>query len=164
MTRRARIAVSGDPSAVAFARDRVTTQIQAWGVQLGEENLNAVKLVASELITNAVVHAGGFITIGLYFDEDRLLLVVHDSSPEPPSRQITTEDDEGGRGLVLVEFLSARHGWEPTSHGKKVWAEFVVPVSVPAARGGLLHQRLRAAAPQAFVHVMPERFAFAPGL
>ena len=159
MTRRARIAVAGAPSAVAFARDRVMTQIHAWGVRLGEDNLNAVKLVASELITNAVVHAGGLITIGLYLDEDRLLLVVHDSSPEPPSRQITTEDDEGGRGLVLVEFLSARHGWEPTCHGKKVWAEFVVPVSVPAARGGLLHQRLRAAAPQAFVHVMPERFA-----
>ncbi|MVO83516.1 ATP-binding protein [Streptomyces sp. p1417] len=164
MTRRARIAVSGDPTAVAFARDRVTNQIQAWGVQLGEEKLNAVELVASELITNAVVHAGGLITIGLYLDEDRLLLVVHDSSPEPPSRQITTENDEGGRGLVLVEFLATRHGWEPTAHGKKVWAEFVVPVSVPAARGGLLHERLRAAAPQTFVHVMPERFALAPGM
>ncbi|MEV0035205.1 ATP-binding protein [Streptomyces sp. NPDC050804] len=164
MTRRARIAVSGAPSAVAFARDRVTTQIQAWGVQLGEEKLNAVKLVASELITNAVVHAGGFITVGLYLDEDRLLLVVHDSSPEPPSRQITTEDDEGGRGLVLVEFLSARHGWEPTNHGKKVWAEFVVPVSAQATHRGILRKRMRAAAPRAVVRVMPEPFALVPAL
>lgn len=164
MTRRARIAVPGDPSAVAFARDRVITQIQAWGVRLGEEKRNAVKLVASELITNAAVHAGGFVTVGLYLSEDRLLLVVHDGNSEPPKRQNTTEDDEGGRGLVLVDVLSARNGWEPTSRGKKVWAEFVVSVSAPAARGGILRDRMRAAAPNAIVHVMPEHFAIAPGL
>ena len=97
MTRRARIAVSGDPSAVAFARDRVMTQIQAWGVQISEENLNAVKLVASELITNAVLHAGGFITIGLYLDEDRLLLVVHDSSPSYPVVKSPRRTTKGAR-------------------------------------------------------------------
>jgi anti-sigma regulatory factor (Ser/Thr protein kinase) len=164
MTRRARIAVTGDPSAVAFARDRVITQIQAWGVRLGEEQQNAIKLVTSELITNAVVHTEGFITVGLYLSENRLLLVVHDGNPEPPRRQNTTEDDEGGRGLVLVEFLATRHGWEPTNHGKKVWAEFVVPVPASAAHGGLLRERMRVAAPHAYVHVMSERFGLMPGL
>lgn len=164
MTRRARIAVAGDPSAVAFTRDRAITQIQAWGVWLGEDNQNAIKLVASELITNAVVHAGGFVTVGLSLSEDRLLLVVHDGNPEPPRRQSTTEDHEGGRGLVLVDFLAARSGWERTTNGKRVWAEFVVPASVQAARDGILRERMRAAAPHAIVHVMPERFAMAPGL
>lgn len=164
MTRRARIAVPGDPSAVAFARDRVITQIQAWGVRLGEEKRNAVKLVASELITNAVVHAGGFVTVGLYLSEDRLLLVVHDDNPEPPNRQNVAEDDEGGRGLALVDFLAARNGWEPTNNGKKVWAEFVVLVSASAAHGGILRERMRAATPNTFVHVMPEHFAMAPDL
>lgn len=85
MTRRARIAVTGAPSAVAFARDRVIAHIEAWGVRLGEEEQDAIKLVASELITNAVVHATGFVTVGLYLNEERLLLV-GSSTTATPSR------------------------------------------------------------------------------
>ncbi|MBQ0986549.1 ATP-binding protein [Streptomyces sp. F63] len=166
MTRRARFAVPGDPSAVAFARDRVITQIRAWGVRLGEGQQDAVRLVTSELITNAVVHAGGFITVGLHLSEGRLLLVVYDGNPEPPKRLTTTEDDEGGRGLALVGLLAARHGWEPTRHGKRVWAEFAVPAPNPAAPGGVPrgHGRERAPAPGVSVRaVVPEGFAEAPG-
>ncbi|MFF4521782.1 ATP-binding protein [Streptomyces bluensis] len=163
MTRRARIAVAGAPSAVAFARDRVIAHIQAWGVRLGEEEHDAIKLVASELITNAVVHATGFVTVGLHLNEERLLLVVHDCNPEPPRRQVTTEDDEGGRGLALVEFLAARHGWQPTSMGKKVWAEFEVPAPASAVEGRILSKRMRVLAPYANAHVVPERCALSLG-
>jgi anti-sigma regulatory factor (Ser/Thr protein kinase) len=166
MNRRARIAVTGDASAVAFARDRVITQIRAWGVRLGEEGQEAIKLVASELITNAVVHASCLVTVGLYLNWERLLLVVHDCNPAPPRPRITTEDDEGGRGLVLVELLAARHGWEPTNNGKKVWAEFDVPVPAPTARVhvGALRARMRAVTPYAFEYVIPERCARVPCL
>lgn len=71
MTRRARILVPGDPSAVGFARDRVLIQVRAWGVPLDEQLRDAVRLVASELITNAVVHGAGLTTVGLYLNEDR---------------------------------------------------------------------------------------------
>lgn len=134
MTRRARIAVGGDPSAVASVRHRVVAQVEAWGIQLGDEQKEAIKLVASELITNAVVHAGGVATVGLHLDDERLILVVHDRNPEPPRRQVTADDDEGGRGLVLVGFLAERNGWEPTGNGKRVWAEFQArPAESPAA-------------------------------
>lgn len=95
MTRRARILVPGDPSAVAFARDRVITQVRAWGVPLDAELRYAVKLVTSELITNAVVHAEGLITVGLYLNEEWLLLVVHDSDSRAPQQQKATAEDEG---------------------------------------------------------------------
>ncbi|MCX4587166.1 ATP-binding protein [Streptomyces sp. NBC_01481] len=127
MTRRARIVVPGDPSAVAFARARVITHVRTWGVPLDEELRESVKLVASELITNAVVHGGGFATVGLYYADGRLLLVVHDGNADEPRRECATGDDEAGRGLALVELLAARNGWEPTANGKKVWAEFDVP-------------------------------------
>jgi anti-sigma regulatory factor (Ser/Thr protein kinase) len=52
-TRRARLLVPGDPSAVAFARERVLTYARVWGVRLTEDKQAEVKLVASELITNA---------------------------------------------------------------------------------------------------------------
>lgn len=113
-----------------------------------------------------MVHAGGFITVGLHLSEDRLLLVVYDGNPEPPKRLITTEDDEGGRGLALVGLLAARHGWEPTRRGKRVWAQFALPVSTPASPGGTLCGRggERAPARGARVRaVVPEGFAEASG-
>lgn len=142
MTRRARILVPADPSAVAFARKRVLTHVRAWGVPLDKDKREAVQLVSSELITNAVVHGGGFTTVGLYYDDGCLLLVVHDGNPEPPERQCATVDDEEGRGLALVEFLATRSGWEPTDKGKKVWAEFEVPAPASAARAALLQRRM----------------------
>ncbi|WP_274563628.1 ATP-binding protein [Streptomyces spiramyceticus] len=155
MSRQARILVPGDPSAIAFARDHVLTHVRAWGVSLDEELRDAVKLVASELITNAVVHGGGFATVGLYLNDGRLLLVVHDGNPAEPQRQYATGDDEAGRGLALVNFLAARSGWEPTARGKKMWAEFEVPVPPPSARGEVLRRRMKAAVPRAYVNTMP---------
>lgn len=124
MNRRARILVPCEPSAVAFARDRVLIQVRAWGVPLDEELRDAVRLVASELIANAVVHSGGLATVGLYLNDGRLLLVVHDGNQAEPQRQCATGEDEDGRGLALVEFLATRNGWEPTARGKKVWAGY----------------------------------------
>lgn len=129
-TRRARIAVAGDPSAVSYARDRILMQAVEWGVPIEGDMRDAVELVASELITNAVVHSEGMVMVGLYYhpEEGRLLLVVHDGKSEPPRRQHATPDDESGRGLALVDALASRNGWEPTERGKKVWAEFDLPL------------------------------------
>ncbi|MGW7074619.1 ATP-binding protein [Streptomyces sp. NPDC054866] len=136
ITRRARIAVAGDPSAVAYARDRILIQVTRWDVLMDGDMRDAVELVASELITNAVVHGEGIVLVGLYYhqEEGRLLLVVHDGKPESPRRQHATTDDESGRGLALVDSFASRNGWEPTERGKKVWAEFDLPV--PAATAG----------------------------
>jgi anti-sigma regulatory factor (Ser/Thr protein kinase) len=147
MTRRARILVPGDPSAVAFARDRVLTQVRAWRVPLDEDAREAVKLVASELITNAVVHGGSFATVGLYFHDHRLLLVVYDGNPAEPEMRHATGDDEQGRGLALVDSLTARNGWEAAPNGKKVWAEFDVPVPASRAARAELARRARSAVP-----------------
>ncbi|MEV6589347.1 ATP-binding protein [Streptomyces acidicola] len=101
--------------------------------------------------------------MGLHLNEIRLLLDVHDCNPEPPRRQVTTEDDEGGRGLALVEFLAARHGWQPTNMGKKVWAEFDVPAPSPAVDGRILSKRMRVLTPHANAYVVPERRALSLG-
>ncbi len=161
MTRQARILVPGDPSAVAFARDRVLTYVRAWGVRLDEELGDAVKLVASELITNAVVHGEGLATVGLYLGDGRLLLVVDDAGPAEPQRQYAADDDEQGRGLALVDFLSARNGWEPTTRGKRAWAEFEIPTPTRAALGEVPQRRVRATVPRADVNAMPSSSAAA---
>ncbi|MFC0842263.1 ATP-binding protein [Streptomyces noboritoensis] len=130
-TRHARFATPASPESVAFARDRVLTQVNAWGLTLEKGAREAIKLVASELITNAVVHAEGLITLGLYLGKDRLLLVVHDGSralPTPPA-SCDPAESESGRGLLLVNTFADRWGSDPTPGGKKVWAEFDVPRS-----------------------------------
>jgi hypothetical protein len=98
-----------------------------------------------------LVHASGFVSVGLYLNEDRLLLVVHDGAAAEPRRQQAAADDEDGRGLAMVESLATRNGWEPTEKGKKVWAEFDVPA--PAARA-LSQHRMDAAVLRACTNVM----------
>ncbi|WP_406731338.1 ATP-binding protein [Streptomyces sp. NBC_01794] len=163
MTRRARILVPGDPSAVAFARNRVITQVRAWDAPLDEEKRYAVGLVVSELVTNAIAHAEGLISVGLYLNEERLLLVVHDGHPTRPRRRRPTTNDETGRGLALVAHLATRTGWDPTPNGKKVWAEFDVLTPPPTVRGETLRRRMKAAMPRTYItaHVL---FALAAGL
>jgi anti-sigma regulatory factor (Ser/Thr protein kinase) len=80
--------------------------------------------VTSEIITNAVEHAGAQ-TIGLELTslEGRAVaIVVTDPSPLPPVERDLAGDTERGRGLHIVAALSARWGWRPQGAGKAVFA------------------------------------------
>ena len=81
--------------------------------------------ITSELVTNAITHAGAE-TVGLALarlqDPPALAVVVTDTSPEPPVKHPESDTAESGRGLYLVEALSARWGWEPRETGKAVYA------------------------------------------
>ncbi len=91
---------------------------------------DAAELVTSELVTNAVrvsrAEAGAVpVRLRLLADAASALVLVWDASPRPPVRASGGEDDESGRGLLLVEALSAEWNWfvpsEPAG-GKVVWA------------------------------------------
>jgi anti-sigma regulatory factor (Ser/Thr protein kinase) len=154
VTRRVRIVVHSDPAAVAFARDRIMTTVDDWRVPLTGEQRDAVKLVASKLTTNAVVHtfAGepDFITVWLHVNNRRLRMEVYDGCGNEPQLQEVAPGDEKSRGLVLVDALADRYGWDPTGRGKRVWAEFDIPVRSPATRAELLRSRIKAAMPYAY--------------
>ncbi|MEV6551711.1 ATP-binding protein [Streptomyces sp. NPDC051597] len=141
MARRARMLVPQTPSAVARVRNQTMTYIRSWGGPLSDERQEAVKLVVSELVTNAIVHAGGRATVGLYYDDCCLLVVVRDNSSTQPRRAEASAEAESGRGLVLVNALAERNGWAHTQAGKKVWAEF--ETSGPRAATGLSVVRRR---------------------
>jgi anti-sigma regulatory factor (Ser/Thr protein kinase) len=116
--------------AVPSARAHVRQVLREWNhAGLGED----AGLVASELVTNAVRASTGLgpaiapVRIWLGSDTHHVLLAVADASPRPPVRLNLAPDAEGGRGLALVEALSARWGWHPTtmaSLAKIVWAEW----------------------------------------
>jgi anti-sigma regulatory factor (Ser/Thr protein kinase) len=89
------------------ARSFLRRQLDDWG--LGPDLVDPAELCLSELVTNAVIHAGTAIDVALRLDGDRLRVAVHDNGTggQVHRRPVPAPDDIGGRGLMLVEVLSA---------------------------------------------------------
>jgi anti-sigma regulatory factor (Ser/Thr protein kinase) len=80
-----------------------------------------VELLVSELATNAVRYARGR-RFSVEFDVDGLVLVaVCDANSTSPAPRRAAVNDEGGRGLAIVDALSDRWGAEVHLDGKCVW-------------------------------------------
>jgi len=86
------------------------------------ELAESVGLVASELVSNVVLHTddGGRMDA---WDADPLRLEVRDHNPQLP---VPSRDhhEVGGRGLRIVAGVADRWGAVPVPFGKLVWAEF----------------------------------------
>jgi anti-sigma regulatory factor (Ser/Thr protein kinase) len=84
-------------------------------------------LVASELVTNAVIHSGctpsDRLEVGIQVDRDHLLISVRDPGSSGRAARLREDDDAfGGMGLRVVEQL-ARHWSSERGDGHRVWAE-----------------------------------------
>ena len=91
--------------------------------KLSDEELDTARLLVSELVTNAVVHGRGTITLRARLNEDRLLVEVMDEGCglDPAVRERDFENPSGGRGLTIVDAGSSRWGiHKGTTH---VWFE-----------------------------------------
>jgi anti-sigma regulatory factor (Ser/Thr protein kinase) len=118
------------PSAVPCARLHVRSVCLEWGLRSIAET---AELLVSELMTNAVQESGRLKTradpaivpvVNLWLISDGISLVIHvwDASDEMPVRKDFTADDEGGRGLMLVEALGKEWGtYRKAEGGKVVW-------------------------------------------
>ena len=80
-------------------------------------------LVASELASNAMLHAGGITAVAVSQQGDLIRLEVHDRSRVPPVMARQSTEAMTGRGLRLVASISKEWGADPTEDGKVVWAE-----------------------------------------
>ncbi|QXJ25206.1 SpoIIE family protein phosphatase [Actinomadura graeca] len=112
-----------DPAAVRRARGLVRSRLEEWGL----EDLDyTTQLLASELITNALRYAHGPIELRLLL-ERTLVCEVLDRSAALPRLRRAEDDDENGRGLLVVSQLAHRWGARRTAAGKVVWCEQIVP-------------------------------------
>jgi len=111
-------------------RRLVSTLLIAWGFS-GQVELT--ELVASELASNAVRHAGdaGDLELELSVDRDVIRLCVADGSPVHPVLRHDTEGRRSGLGLQLVDRVATRWGCEDYVLGKRVWVE--LPAQPPQA-------------------------------
>ena len=82
-----------------------------------------VQLLTTELVTNAIQHAHGSVKVTAEIAGDRIRIAVADEGSGVPVQTTASEDDEGGRGLALVDNLAVRWGVEELPAGKVVWFE-----------------------------------------
>ncbi|MFD9004974.1 PAS domain S-box protein [Streptomyces sp. NPDC059582] len=84
-------------------------------------NADDALLLLSETLTNAVQHAEGPLGVHLHRTATDLTVEVSDRSPQLPQPRLAAEDEESGRGLILVRTLADNWGVRPTDQGKTTW-------------------------------------------
>lgn len=129
------VALPAMASSVATARAHARALLSRWRLPALVDD---IELIVSELVTNAIKATGAVpqhapypelydrlevICLGIYLRADEVLIEVWDPRQEPPRPRAALPEDEGGRGLLLVESLATAWGtrW-PKTGGKIVYA------------------------------------------
>jgi anti-sigma regulatory factor (Ser/Thr protein kinase) len=109
---------------ISAARKTTADTLTMWGLPGLTDD---AELIVSELLTNALLHAGGTAVMVLTRENDgegeAIMVRVWDRSPGMPLRKRPGPLADEGRGLHLVAALSSAHDHYPSeSGGKVVWA------------------------------------------
>jgi PAS domain S-box-containing protein len=128
----ARAAATFEPvgRSVATARSFVRDTLQGWGFA---DIVDDAVVLTSELVTNAVVHAGTHAEVLCLRTEDGVRIEVSDRYPEREvplqhsAVSMGSPDREGGRGLQLCAALATRWGVDYTPTHKNVWFQLNLP-------------------------------------
>ncbi|WP_372516382.1 SpoIIE family protein phosphatase [Streptomyces noursei] len=128
----ARAAATFEPvgRSVATARAFVRDTLQGWGYA---DVVDDAVVLTSELVTNAVVHAGTAADVLCLRTDGGIRISVADRYPEREiplqnhGQTVVHPDREGGRGLLLCGALATRWGVEYTAAQKHVWFHLDLP-------------------------------------
>jgi anti-sigma regulatory factor (Ser/Thr protein kinase) len=128
--------LGADPGSVRAARGFTVATLHRWGAA---ERSSDITLVVSELLTNALRHAGSGdagsrpIWLGLLQPGPCVLCAVADPSAVAPTPQTPGSVAETGRGLHIIGALSDQWGYTtPSETGKVVWALFHSRLTSPS--------------------------------
>ncbi|WP_420036386.1 ATP-binding protein [Streptomyces sp. cg28] len=104
------------------ARSRVRSVLQPLCDTLPEQQAALLQqdacLITSELVTNAMLHAGGVRDFEVRVEGQSLIICVGDHSPTPPTPRTPAPAVPGGHGWLVVRRLSTGLSVEPDAHGK----------------------------------------------
>ncbi len=84
-------------------------------------------LLVDELVTNAVLHGEGPITLAVGVRGNCVRVAVADQARALPVHRPPSATSETGRGLSIVDKAASRWGVEATPDGKSVWFEIEIP-------------------------------------
>jgi anti-sigma regulatory factor (Ser/Thr protein kinase) len=131
---RSRLELGALPTAPGSARGHVGNVLREWNLK---EFIEATEMVVSELVSNSMLatremHWPGPqppVLLWLLSDGRRVLVLVWDAVARPPQPREACPDDEGGRGLAIVDALSDDWASYPARDrgGKVTWALITDP-------------------------------------
>ncbi|MFR9797824.1 ATP-binding protein [Streptomyces sp. MS06] len=135
----ASVTLPSDPASVPAARAFVAGTLAEWGLAEDSDTADTIRLIVSELATNAVQHTFGqspTFTVGLTLERDEELRIgVTDSHPRFPRRLPAAVQQDNGRGMVIIRCLTAECGGSltvrPTPEGGKT-VSIALPWTVTA--------------------------------
>jgi PAS domain S-box-containing protein len=109
-----------EPVSARKARRAVLDALADWSLDdLGDE----AALLVSEVVTNAVLHAGGTIDLAVRRQGEGVRVEVRDRSATMPSPRSFAGDSVTGRGLEILDLTATNWGAELSDEGKVVWFE-----------------------------------------
>jgi anti-sigma regulatory factor (Ser/Thr protein kinase) len=125
--------VRPEPHSVPHARERVVELAEPFvdGARIAD-----LRLVISEVITNAVRHGGeDEMLVAVTPKQGYLCVQVTDTGDgfAPRPRAFEPDEDDGGYGLFLVERLTRRWGLTREDSKTRVWFEFDFDPAAAAA-------------------------------
>lgn len=110
--------LAATPASVPEGRAFLSKALLSWDCA---DSADEALLLLSETLTNAVQHAEGPIGVHLCRTDTGLTVEVSDRSPHLPQPRLAADDEESGRGLLLVRTLADTWGVRPTDDGKTTW-------------------------------------------
>jgi two-component sensor histidine kinase len=116
------------PVATSVGQARADVAAYLSSQRFPRETAHDALLVLSELVGNAVRHGclpghHSLVRVEVRVALDTVRVEVSDTNPTPPTPITPSEEDEGHRGLLIVQRLAVRWGVRPRpAIGKTVWA------------------------------------------
>ena len=108
--------------AATQARRHVRQKLVAWEL---DDLVDPVVLLTSEVVTNALLHAGTVITVAVRRDGQGVRVEVGDGSGVQPVQRRRSTTATTGRGVQLLESVSDGWGSTAVAEGKLVWFRVV---------------------------------------
>jgi anti-sigma regulatory factor (Ser/Thr protein kinase) len=112
------LSIPHDPRAVSVVRATIRSILAAARLNC---IVDTVELLVSEVVTNAYRHSSMETYVSMERTPDDFRVTVWDHAPGAPKPQTSTDGDERGRGLGIVEACSDAWGVRNYPHGKAVW-------------------------------------------
>lgn len=98
-----RVVLPADPRSASAARRFVRDVLTEWGETAA---VDVVELLISELVTNAVLHAGSQVDVSLQRRARLLRVAVADSSTSRPVERQHDQASTTGRGMEVIDALA----------------------------------------------------------
>jgi anti-sigma regulatory factor (Ser/Thr protein kinase) len=118
-----------EPQSVPAARRFATSVLSG----SSPETLEAVELMVSELATNCIRHTNSGFDLTIIRSGDDIRVEASDHAGGTPTMRSPEPTDPSGRGLKIIDMLSARWGVRTDgSRGKTVWFTIADPAREPS--------------------------------